>query len=62
MCAILYYRWRGDYAGDKQLWFPANHVEEIESEESIDDSHDDLLGALQKGSFDIRNVVVGKFM
>ncbi|KAK2162254.1 hypothetical protein LSH36_101g04011 [Paralvinella palmiformis] len=52
--------WRGDYAGDKQLWFPANHVEEIESEESIDDSHDDLLGALQKGSFDIRNVVVDR--
>lgn len=22
-------RWRGDYGGKKQLWFPANYVEEI---------------------------------
>lgn len=25
------YRWRGDYGGKKQLWFPANYVEEIVS-------------------------------
>jgi len=24
-------RWRGDYGGKKQLWFPANYVEEIVS-------------------------------
>lgn len=24
-------RWRGDYGGKKQLWFPANYVEEISS-------------------------------
>lgn len=24
-------RWRGDYGGKKQLWFPSNYVEEITS-------------------------------
>lgn len=24
-------RWRGDYGGKKQLWFPANYVEELPS-------------------------------
>ena len=24
-------RWRGDYGGKKQLWFPANYVEEVPS-------------------------------
>lgn len=25
------FRWRGDYGGKKQLWFPANYVEELPS-------------------------------
>lgn len=25
------FRWRGDYGGKKQLWFPANYVEEVPS-------------------------------
>lgn len=25
------FRWRGDYGGRKQLWFPANYVEELPS-------------------------------
>lgn len=27
----LVFRWRGDYGGKKQLWFPANYVEEVPS-------------------------------
>lgn len=27
----LIFRWRGDYGGKKQLWFPANYVEEVPS-------------------------------
>lgn len=27
----LTFRWRGDYGGKKQLWFPANYVEEVPS-------------------------------
>lgn len=29
--------WRGDYGGKKQHWFPANYVEEIESQENQSD-------------------------
>lgn len=24
-----FHRWRGDYGGKKQLWFPSNYVEEM---------------------------------
>lgn len=26
-----FHRWRGDYGGKKQLWFPSNYVEEMVS-------------------------------
>lgn len=29
LCVV--FRWRGDYGGKKQLWFPANYVEEVPS-------------------------------
>lgn len=29
-------RWRGDYGGKKQLWFPSNYVEEISSPSSLE--------------------------
>lgn len=29
-------RWRGDYGGKKQLWFPSNYVEEITSPSSLE--------------------------
>lgn len=29
MCLHAELRWRGDYGGKKQLWFPANYVEEV---------------------------------
>lgn len=29
-------RWRGDYGGKKQLWFPSNYVEEITSPTSLE--------------------------
>lgn len=29
LCCV--FRWRGDYGGKKQLWFPANYVEEVPS-------------------------------
>lgn len=29
-------RWRGDYGGKKQLWFPSNYVEEISSPNSLE--------------------------
>lgn len=32
LCAV--FRWRGDYGGKKQLWFPANYVEEVPSSPS----------------------------
>ena len=29
--------WRGDYGGQKQHWFPANYVEEIDQQENQGD-------------------------
>ncbi|XP_037553736.1 1-phosphatidylinositol 4,5-bisphosphate phosphodiesterase gamma-1 [Nematolebias whitei] len=58
--------WRGDYGGKKQLWFPANYVEEVPSsptreldEESTENSP---LGTLLKGFIDVPtcHVVVHK--
>lgn len=34
--ASLSSRWRGDYGGKKQLWFPSNYVEEISSPSSLE--------------------------
>ncbi|XP_057336190.1 1-phosphatidylinositol 4,5-bisphosphate phosphodiesterase gamma-1 [Microplitis mediator] len=60
--------WRGDYGGKKQHWFPANYVEEIESQDNnnfidIDNNNQSgdtskILGNLQKGSLDITGIVV----
>lgn len=41
----------------KQLWFPANYVEEIEPTEEDGDSLP--LGNLQKGTIDLTGVTVG---
>lgn len=30
-CTFVSPRWRGDYGGKKQLWFPSNYVEELAS-------------------------------
>ncbi|RWS31552.1 phospholipase C gamma-like protein, partial [Leptotrombidium deliense] len=55
--------WKGDYGGKKQHWFPANFVEEIETNEKEDESSVEAtpLGKLQKGSIMISGctVVVG---
>ncbi|MPC55064.1 1-phosphatidylinositol 4,5-bisphosphate phosphodiesterase gamma-1 [Portunus trituberculatus] len=40
--------WKGDYEGLQQHWFPANHVEEIQGEDSF------MFGDLQKGNLDLR--------
>uniref|UniRef100_A0A672PEL5 1-phosphatidylinositol 4,5-bisphosphate phosphodiesterase gamma n=1 Tax=Sinocyclocheilus grahami TaxID=75366 RepID=A0A672PEL5_SINGR len=47
--------WKGDYGGKKQLWFPANYVEEIsptaaEPDRSVKNSP---LGDLLRGSMDV---------
>lgn len=31
-----FHRWRGDYGGKKQLWFPSNYVEEMVSPASLE--------------------------
>ncbi|KAF8771915.1 1-phosphatidylinositol 4 like protein [Argiope bruennichi] len=46
--------WKGDYGGKLQHWFPANYVEEIELEESSDESFIEIMPRdLQKGSIDL---------
>ncbi|XP_076340209.1 small wing phospholipase C gamma 1 isoform X2 [Tachypleus tridentatus] len=47
--------WQGDYGGKKQHWFPANFVQELETQENSDESSGEAmpLGNLQKGSIDI---------
>jgi hypothetical protein len=52
----LSFRWRGDYGGKKQQWFPSNYVEEIEDEAA----EAQPLGSLQKGMLDLSGVTVGK--
>ena len=32
---IFCFRWKGDYNGQVNLWFPANHVEEIEPQKKV---------------------------
>uniref|UniRef100_A0A0L8GXQ7 Phosphoinositide phospholipase C n=1 Tax=Octopus bimaculoides TaxID=37653 RepID=A0A0L8GXQ7_OCTBM len=48
--------WRGDYGTDKQHWFPANYVEEIDGADDAGDTSD--LGSLQKGSIDLKNSII----
>ncbi|NXK05898.1 PLCG1 phosphodiesterase, partial [Herpetotheres cachinnans] len=58
--------WRGDYGGKKQLWFPANYVEEIVSmqaqEQDEASSENSPLGNFLKGFIDVPSchVVISK--
>ncbi|TNN59901.1 1-phosphatidylinositol 4,5-bisphosphate phosphodiesterase gamma-1 [Liparis tanakae] len=58
--------WRGDYGGKKQLWFPANYVEEIPSSPTreLDEvpTENSPLGTFLKGFIDVPtcHVVVHK--
>ncbi|XP_064190225.1 1-phosphatidylinositol 4,5-bisphosphate phosphodiesterase gamma-1-like [Anguilla rostrata] len=49
--------WRGDYGGKKQLWFPANYVEEVPSsptrEQDEASSENSPLGTFLKGYIDV---------
>uniref|UniRef100_A0A8C1ZUE3 1-phosphatidylinositol 4,5-bisphosphate phosphodiesterase gamma n=1 Tax=Cyprinus carpio TaxID=7962 RepID=A0A8C1ZUE3_CYPCA len=54
--------WKGDYGGKKQLWFPANYVEEIsptavEPDRSVKNSP---LGDLLRGSVDVSSCQIGE--
>jgi len=53
--------WRGDYAGKKSHWFPANYTQlEERSEPGHDnsDNHSDTSDNLQRGTFDIMDAEV----
>ncbi|NWX66829.1 PLCG1 phosphodiesterase, partial [Promerops cafer] len=58
--------WRGDYGGKKQLWFPANYVEEIVGtqvqEQDEASSENSPLGNFLKGFIDVPSchVVISK--
>uniref|UniRef100_A0A7N8YRM7 1-phosphatidylinositol 4,5-bisphosphate phosphodiesterase gamma n=1 Tax=Mastacembelus armatus TaxID=205130 RepID=A0A7N8YRM7_9TELE len=49
--------WRGDYGGKKQLWFPANYVEEVPSSPTRDlneaSTENSPLGTFLKGFIDV---------
>ncbi|XP_069047232.1 1-phosphatidylinositol 4,5-bisphosphate phosphodiesterase gamma-1-like isoform X1 [Lepisosteus oculatus] len=49
--------WRGDYGGKKQLWFPANYVEEVPSsptrEQDEASAENSPLGTFLKGFIDV---------
>uniref|UniRef100_A0A672T3E4 1-phosphatidylinositol 4,5-bisphosphate phosphodiesterase gamma n=1 Tax=Sinocyclocheilus grahami TaxID=75366 RepID=A0A672T3E4_SINGR len=48
--------WKGDYGGKKQLWFPANYVEEISPTATEPDrsaTENSPLGDLLRGSMDV---------
>ncbi|XP_016374582.1 1-phosphatidylinositol 4,5-bisphosphate phosphodiesterase gamma-1-like, partial [Sinocyclocheilus rhinocerous] len=50
------YWWKGDYGGKKQLWFPANYVEEISPTAAEPDrsaTENSPLGDLLRGSVDV---------
>uniref|UniRef100_A0A3P9NVM4 1-phosphatidylinositol 4,5-bisphosphate phosphodiesterase gamma n=1 Tax=Poecilia reticulata TaxID=8081 RepID=A0A3P9NVM4_POERE len=57
--------WRGDYGGKKQLWFPANYVEEVSSSPTTEvdeaSTENSPLGNLLKGFIDVPtcNVEIG---
>ncbi|KAJ3598848.1 hypothetical protein NHX12_032812 [Muraenolepis orangiensis] len=50
-------KWRGDYGGKKQLWFPANYVEEVPSSPTREPdeaaSENSPLGTFLKGFLDV---------
>lgn len=52
--------WQGDYGGQRQYWFPATYVEEIESDSLEERKGEDnqLLGNLQKGSIDLEGTII----
>uniref|UniRef100_A0A8D3D243 1-phosphatidylinositol 4,5-bisphosphate phosphodiesterase gamma n=1 Tax=Scophthalmus maximus TaxID=52904 RepID=A0A8D3D243_SCOMX len=54
--------WRGDYGGKKQLWFPANYVEEVPSSPTREPDENSPLGTFLKGFIDVPtcHVVVHK--
>uniref|UniRef100_A0A3Q3IEB2 Phosphoinositide phospholipase C n=1 Tax=Monopterus albus TaxID=43700 RepID=A0A3Q3IEB2_MONAL len=45
--------WRGDYGGKKQLWFPANYVEEVPSSPTRELDENSPLGTFLKGFIDV---------
>uniref|UniRef100_A0A3P8QV79 1-phosphatidylinositol 4,5-bisphosphate phosphodiesterase gamma n=1 Tax=Astatotilapia calliptera TaxID=8154 RepID=A0A3P8QV79_ASTCA len=45
--------WRGDYGGKKQLWFPANYVEEVPSSPTREMDENSPLGTFLKGFIDV---------
>uniref|UniRef100_A0A8D3B1P2 1-phosphatidylinositol 4,5-bisphosphate phosphodiesterase gamma n=1 Tax=Scophthalmus maximus TaxID=52904 RepID=A0A8D3B1P2_SCOMX len=45
--------WRGDYGGKKQLWFPANYVEEVPSSPTREPDENSPLGTFLKGFIDV---------
>ncbi|XP_027764445.1 1-phosphatidylinositol 4,5-bisphosphate phosphodiesterase gamma-1-like, partial [Empidonax traillii] len=56
--------WRGDYGGKKQLWFPANYVEEIVGTQALEQdeasSENSPLGNFLKGFIDVPSCHVGE--
>uniref|UniRef100_G3NLI8 1-phosphatidylinositol 4,5-bisphosphate phosphodiesterase gamma n=1 Tax=Gasterosteus aculeatus aculeatus TaxID=481459 RepID=G3NLI8_GASAC len=53
--------WRGDYGGKKQLWFPANYVEEVPSSPTREmDDANSPLGTFLKGFIDVPTCHGGK--
>lgn len=59
----LHCRWKGDYGDKMQRWFPANYTEEVldaagdQRRDSLT-GENSLLGAQQKGAFDVSDCVV----
>uniref|UniRef100_A0A8C9Y3P4 1-phosphatidylinositol 4,5-bisphosphate phosphodiesterase gamma n=1 Tax=Sander lucioperca TaxID=283035 RepID=A0A8C9Y3P4_SANLU len=54
--------WRGDYGGKKQLWFPANYVDEVPTSPTRELDENSPLGTFLKGFIDVPtcHVVVHK--
>ncbi|BFZ19735.1 hypothetical protein BsWGS_22774 [Bradybaena similaris] len=49
--------WRGDYGSKKQLWFPSNYVEEIDTQ-SENSAESTPLGVLQQGTIDVKGCFI----
>uniref|UniRef100_A0A8C5G6R4 Phosphoinositide phospholipase C n=1 Tax=Gouania willdenowi TaxID=441366 RepID=A0A8C5G6R4_GOUWI len=49
--------WKGDCVGKKQLWFPANYVEEISPSQEM--AENSPLGDLLRGSVDVSSCQIG---
>uniref|UniRef100_A0A4W4FQ36 1-phosphatidylinositol 4,5-bisphosphate phosphodiesterase gamma n=1 Tax=Electrophorus electricus TaxID=8005 RepID=A0A4W4FQ36_ELEEL len=55
--------WKGDFGGKKQLWFPANYVEEISPtavEPDRSATENSPLGDLLRGSMDVSSCQIGE--